>query len=191
MNLKRNLTGLLDFTGRQNREPFWIWVLICYGVQMVIGMFGMIPFFMSIFTNMQREMARGPSAAPTPPDQFFTDMQPMMVGMAIVGAIGALVFIALLAAAVARRLHDRDLSGWWALPVFVLHLVSQFSAISMMSSAKFSLKPDPQHPFAHVGQGFGPIQLAALLAVIVLVVFLALPGTPGPNRFGEDPLGGT
>jgi uncharacterized membrane protein YhaH (DUF805 family) len=46
----------------------------------------------------------------------------------------------------ARRLHDRDYSGWW--------------------------------------------QLIALtgIGMIVLIVWFCLPGTPGPNRFGPDPL---
>lgn len=46
-----------------------------------------------------------------------------------------------------RRLHDRDMSGWWML-----------------------------------------IALVPVLGGIALLVLLALPGTVGPNRFGNDPL---
>ncbi len=47
-----------------------------------------------------------------------------------------------------RRLHDRNMSGWWYLVLLV--------------------------PFAN-------------LAIAFIIGFL--PGTPGPNRFGPDPLG--
>jgi len=188
MNLKRNLTGLLDFTGRQNREPFWIWVLISYVVKTGVSVVGMIPFFAAMFSQFQTIAARGPDAAPIAPDAMFADMQPWMFGMALVGAIGELVLVALVAAAIVRRLHDRELSGWWALPVLLLNLTSQASSLSMMASGKLNLKPDPAHPFAAAAQSFGLIQLVALIALIALVVVLALPGTEGSNRYGPDPL---
>lgn len=50
-------------------------------------------------------------------------------------------------AAVVRRLHDTDRSGWWYLLVLTV------------------------------------------VGVIVLIVFLVIKGTKGPNRFGPDPLG--
>lgn len=52
-----------------------------------------------------------------------------------------------------RRLHDRDLSGWWYLGFLVLSNVPYLGA----------------------------------LVSLAYVVVMFLPGTPGPNRFGEDP----
>ena len=69
--------------------------------------------------------ARGPNAAPIKPEQMFADMQPWIFGMAVVGLIASVIFIALIAAAVVRRLHDRELSGWWAVPVLALNAISQ------------------------------------------------------------------
>ncbi|MXO67323.1 DUF805 domain-containing protein [Altererythrobacter marinus] len=54
-----------------------------------------------------------------------------------------------------RRLHDRDMSGWWFLGFIVA----------------------------------GAIPLIGILASIAYLVLMLLPGTPGPNRFGEDPKG--
>ena len=54
-----------------------------------------------------------------------------------------------------RRLHDRDMSGWWFLGFIV---ASQ-------------------------------IPLIGILASIAYLVLMLLPGTPGANRFGEDPKG--
>lgn len=52
-----------------------------------------------------------------------------------------------------RRLHDRDMSGWWYLGFIVL----------------------------------SNIPIVGILVAIAYLVLMFLPGTPGPNRFGEDP----
>ena len=35
--LGRHLTGLATFSGRENRQPFWLWILIVYAIQMIVG----------------------------------------------------------------------------------------------------------------------------------------------------------
>lgn len=66
----------------------------------------------------------------------------------------------------ARRFHDQDRSAWWLL----LHV------------APFALAFVPQSP--------GPVWNALyLLPYVVLLVFMAIDGTRGPNRFGADPRG--
>ncbi len=47
-----------------------------------------------------------------------------------------------------RRLHDRNMSGWWFL-----------------------------------------VLLVPIASLVMLFIIMFLPGTPGPNRFGPDPLG--
>jgi uncharacterized membrane protein YhaH (DUF805 family) len=54
-----------------------------------------------------------------------------------------------------RRLHDRDMSGWWYLGYIVASFI----------------------PFLNI------------IALIAFLVVMVLPGTPGPNRYGEDPKG--
>lgn len=72
----------------------------------------------------------------------------------------------------ARRLHDRDLSGWWqALPV------------ALMLPCLIGLAADAAWLLVAAA-------LAAGAASIGLMVVYALRGTPGPNRFGPDPLDG-
>ena len=70
-----------------------------------------------------------------------------------------------------RRLHDTDRSGWWLflalaamIPGAVLMLVSMTIGIVVMVAG-------------------------ALLATILLLVFLCTDGTRGDNRFGPDPKG--
>lgn len=76
-------------------------------------------------------------------------------------------------AATFRRLHGRNLSGWWCggllLGEIVVGLISGFttsSAIENLGNLVFTL--------------WG----------ITLLVLCVLRGTQGPNRFGDDPLGG-
>lgn len=81
-----------------------------------------------------------------------------------------------------RRLHDTDHTGWWllAMPaVVVVGFVGTFAAVGIPGTK-------------------GPGTLILLLSVflvgfsgyLMLFVWTCLRGTPGPNRFGPDPLDG-
>lgn len=82
-----------------------------------------------------------------------------------------IVALALLLPSIAvgvRRLHDRGLPGW---------LLAAPAAASLLLAL-----------LAGAGDAVRGIAAAlALAAWFGLVVLLALPGTPGPNRFGPDP----
>ena len=71
-----------------------------------------------------------------------------------------------------RRLHDRNLSGWWQ----VLPLAAVLPAI-----AGAVLEADWLLMLAGCAAGF---------ASLALLIIYALRGTAGPNRFGPDPLDG-
>lgn len=78
-----------------------------------------------------------------------------------------------------RRLHDRGKSGWLLLPVYGAWLLSVLIVFG------FGVPP---------GEGsLGFIAVVAMGLFFVgglwlLIELLLLPGTPGPNRFGPDPL---
>ncbi len=100
----------------------------------------------------------------------------MAAGGAIMAimALNWLVSLALLIPALAvtvRRLHDTNRSGWWILAPICAYVVVFVGA-------------------AVQSQGLTLIGgLAALGTIILLLVFMFLEGTVGPNRFGEDPKG--
>ncbi len=71
-----------------------------------------------------------------------------LMGVFVLGTI--LPFIAV----TVRRLHDRNMSGWWYLGFLVA----------------------------------GMIPFVGIIASIALFVITCLRGTPGPNKFGADPL---
>jgi uncharacterized membrane protein YhaH (DUF805 family) len=64
----------------------------------------------------------------------------------------------------AKRLHDLGLSAWWLLLIPVVTFVAGMCELSRLH----------------------------IVAYCVLLLLLGLlPGSTGPNRFGEDPLGGS
>jgi uncharacterized membrane protein YhaH (DUF805 family) len=86
--------------------------------------------------------------------------------------IAALVFIALTVSGVAvglKRLHDRDMSGWWLLVFYLLPVVLD-----------------------GIGRELGNtiiLSLGSAMSVWALIVLGFLRGTPGANQYGPDPLG--
>ena len=129
-----------EFSGRSRRMEYWMFTLLNVIVVTVLL------------------VATGSMGAFTDPE---TMAEPGGGLMALFGGLGILIVVYGLAvllpsiAVTVRRLHDRDMSGWWYLGAVVGGLI----------------------PFV----GF--------LVSIAFLVLMALPGTPGPNRFGPDPKG--
>ena len=90
----------------------------------------------------------------------------------IVSAVQALWLLLPTVGVTTRRLHDRNMSGWWQL----LPLAAALPAIAgAVLEANWLLMLAGS---------------AAGLASLALLILYALKGTAGPNRFGPDPLDG-
>lgn len=102
-----------DFKGRSRRKEFWLFQLLNFTVSVVL--FG--PFYYALISSMMATggmVEPGSYEAPAAGTMQWAD-HPIAVGLAALGALWALfVFIPGLAVTV-RRLHDRDMSGWWYL----------------------------------------------------------------------------
>jgi uncharacterized membrane protein YhaH (DUF805 family) len=99
----------------------------------------------------------------------------------LVGAVG-LVNMWLAFALSAKRLHDRDRTGWW----LIWQLLTLILAVILVVVAVAVPQEQRAVWYALVG--------AACLTAVVISVWLFvqigfLRGTQGPNRFGPDPLG--
>lgn len=82
----------------------------------------------------------------------------------------------------AKRLHDRDRSGWWALAVFAVNRLS-----FLYYGAYFGLSFGVDVPIA--GQML-LVMLAIALSLLqtwIVIELFFLAGTDGSNRFGPDP----
>ena len=104
-------------------------------------------------------------------------METMILGI----AVGAGLYVLLMAAAVARRLHDIDRTGAWGLlPVGFLTIgVAGFWRIFTDSVGGAR----PGGLFALIFAN----NIVYFCSLVALVVMLAKDGTRGPNEFGSDP----
>ena len=143
---------LFSFTGRLNRKPYWLTTLAMIASLLVLIILAFV-------------LIGGAAAlAATPP------------GLGIGLIVLVLIYIPLLwvgLALGAKRLHDRNKSGWWLVLFWVL----------------------PGHPargrrtdrdgigIVLTGRGFG-------ISIWGLVEIGFLRGTVGPNQYGPDPLEG-
>jgi uncharacterized membrane protein YhaH (DUF805 family) len=200
--LGRHLKGLFDFSGRENRQPFWLWILIVYIVQLVVMMIAMIPLMISWVDQMTPAMQGDRHKLDNDPQAVFQMMMPMMQNMMMVILAITVLFLVLTVAAVVRRLHDSDRSGWWASPYYAMQIVSPivmawifpryFTIMTSMASAKPGSPPDMTSPaFQQAMQSMSLMSLVNLLSfaiLVMMIVFLVLPGTVGSNRYGDDPL---
>jgi len=93
---------------------------------------------------------------------------------AIFFIIAAIAFIAVTVSGIAvglKRLHDRNMSGWWLLVFYLLPAVLDGIGRAIGVPLIFSLA-------------------GSAISIWALVVLGFLRGTSGANQYGPDPLGG-
>lgn len=177
---------LADFKGREDRASFWPYAALVFVIVMVAGMFIFIPMMVHQLTEMQRYAAQHPDQATitTGPGQYsisvrgnhpeFFEARPMAIYLAVTFGPSILLY----AAAVARRLHDRGRSGLWGLMPLPFILYSTIMMPKVFASA---INPG-------MGQFFSIFisNMLYMVTLIWLIVWLASPSEPGPNRYDAD-----
>ncbi|MEM6827910.1 MAG: DUF805 domain-containing protein [Pseudomonadota bacterium] len=137
-----------DFEGRSRRMEYWMFILFNTAVALVLTG----PVLVAAFA-----VALDPELSAAGDDVVGEAILASMSGIGGL-SLGLYALFALFAfipsiAVTVRRLHDRDMSGWWYLGFTVA----------------------------------GILPLVGLIASLVFIVLLLLPGTSGSNRFGPDP----
>jgi uncharacterized membrane protein YhaH (DUF805 family) len=98
------------------------------------------------------------------------------------GWIGAIFNLALIVPTIAvtvRRLHDTDRSGWWLLAgIAPIAAFAFFAAQGIFEGSDFTFTPS-----------IGISLFLSVVAAVLLFIFMVLPGTQGPNSYGDDPHG--
>ena len=188
----RGFANLLNFKGRDRRGQFWPYL----GVVMVLTIVAYAIVSPTVVYLLSQNV-NGVEYAPVNGEILIVDEQmqmeafqkqifTFMSGILGMAAVFVLVNIVLLASAVARRLHDRGLSGWWAaiVPALLMLGGTMFSYL-LMSAPMFGDGP----PAIFLLTFLAVFALIALynVSLIVLVVFLCLKGKAGPNRYGPEP----
>lgn len=184
--IRYNLANLATFNGRETRGQFWPYAAFVFAVAIMGMMAVMLPEMSESMERMQKFAAEHPDMATVQQGpgnysisiqghhpELLPDMDNMVGMMAIVFA----GVIALLAAAVVRRLHDRGKSGAWGL------LPLPFITFSLIMMPKVFAQNSPD-----MGLFFAIFVSNAMYigTLIFLVVFLAGAGTQGENRYGLE-----
>lgn len=162
-----SLTELLfSFKGRINRKPWWL-------ATIAVGLAA------SVITGILEALAR--SSGETIVNPVTHELEPTGIfGLAI--SIIALANLWIAFALSAKRLHDRDRTGWWLiwqLLILILAVILVVVAIAV---------PKEQGALWYALAG-APGLAAFVISVWLFVQIGFLRGTEGPNRFGPDPLG--
>jgi uncharacterized membrane protein YhaH (DUF805 family) len=189
------LRNLGRFSGRDRPRIFWPYMGLVIGLNALISIAAAVPMIFDMFERVRRFMEAHPeTVVETWPGHyevriqgFHPELFPDVTLFLLPMAAALAVTIGLAAAAIVRRLHDRDRTGWWAL------LPLPFTAFGMAMMPRMfdgwiaaigsNQQPDP-----------GPVMLLMvnnllhLGALAFLVVQLVSSGTEGPNRYGEDPV---
>ncbi len=186
--LKHNATRLIDFNGRETRAQFWPWA----GCDFVVAFIGYGAAFGSV---MAGTMGRMQAFAEANPEQATVVSTPGSYSVSIEGShselmpdfglviamVGALVavLVVLLAAAVARRLHDRGRSAFWGLAPLPFIGFAMFGMSVLLGQVERGGEPNIALFLAIFLNN-----MVYLAVLATLVIQLASAGKPEVNRFG-------
>ena len=190
----RHFGGMLDFKGRESRQPFWLWAAFVMAIQMVgtfaimipkmIGMFQQIEDFADAHPD-QVTRTYGPGSYSVQVHGYHPELMPDFSGIMSNMGILALAAVMLLAAAVVRRLHDCDRTGTWGL----LPLPFLAAAFILMPRMAGGFADGGGEPDFSLFVGLFLNNLVYLVALGVLIALCAQNGTAGENRFGPPVTG--
>jgi len=188
----RGFRSIARFSGRDSRGEFWPYAGVVFALVFISFGIAMSVVMNEMFAGMQTFAATHPEAATvhsspgsysisidaSHPDAPELNLGPFFATLASM----VLACVGLLAAAVSRRLHDSGRRAYWGLmPLpFLLFGLTAFPA--MMTQMTASGEPDLSLFFLLFFNN-----LLYMVALVSLIVFLALRGTTGPNRFGPEP----
>lgn len=166
MLMFRPLIRYAVFSGRASRAEYWLFMLLH---NLVVG--GSLGMAFAALGNAD------PGAA----------VRGFMTWFGVTGLLALGLFLPMYAVLV-RRLHDIDKSGWWIL-LLAPGIVSPILIGQVLVGAAMS-------GGSEAAAGAAIVQALAHSAVImgvggicnlILFIMTLLPGTKGPNRFGQDP----
>lgn len=158
------------FKGRAQRAEYWYFVLFCFLVNWVLSTGSMVKLMPTL-------LAEGPGRT-TNPFEIYAQGGVLMYAYLLFSLVVLLPTLA----AMVRRLHDTNRSGWWVLAYYLFIIVGEV-VVFIIAGDSFSTGGVQ---FALAMMIFG---LGMLAVSIVLLVWLCTAGTKGPNKYGPDPLG--
>ncbi|HVR91887.1 MAG TPA: DUF805 domain-containing protein [Novosphingobium sp.] len=188
--IKYGLRNLLNFTGRDARQTFWYFVLAVYIVFTVLSMVTMVPLMMQIFAQAFAAAQSGASEVETDA-AIMGQMGGMFNSIGWMGIVTGVGMMLLLAASFVRRLHDSDLSGWWAAIPGAIYAYSLSQMPAQMEAMSAVLADPgagtPQNPFTMM-QAQGSMAFLGWLPMLIVIVLGVRKSSPASNRYGTEPV---
>ena len=128
-----------DFKGRSRRKEYWSFVLLAIAIYVVLGA-------LMVLGGLDLSALSNPAAGGqmAPPGPLF------YVGAGLLGIWALASFIPMIAVVV-RRLHDRDMSGWWYLGAIVAGMIPIVGILASLAIFVLMLLPGNAGP-----NRFGP-----------------------------------
>jgi len=168
---------MFNFFGRARRAEYWCFFLW----QILLGAGAGTFVAWTAATRAQSDpafaaMMRSPDAA----EAYFAGL---IAPYAVPVAVGYLIFFVIPNLSVTiRRLHDTGRSGWNIFMPTVVAIASGVIGVVLMGGSAAASSA------AGMMLAMLAISAPAVIASIVFLVWLCLPGTHGDNRFGGDPV---
>jgi uncharacterized membrane protein YhaH (DUF805 family) len=186
VSLTDHFKRLFDFGGRENRASFWPYAAVVFIITMVAGMILFVPTMIRSMHAMQQFSARHPDQANVTSSlgQYSVSIQgnhPQFMPTGSVSLFLEVSFelaILLYAAAVVRRLHDLGKSGLWGLMPLPFIIYSSIQMPIMLASVGTETQPDTMLFISILVSN-----LSYITTLIWLIVLLAGPSEPAPNRY--------
>jgi uncharacterized membrane protein YhaH (DUF805 family) len=155
-----------EFSGRSRRTEYWMFFLF----QILLGV---------AFWVLLAIVGGGALMSGGDPTALAAAGGAVMIIFALYGLVSLALFIPGIAVTV-RRLHDTNRTGWWILAPIAGYVLMAIGGVLAAAS--------PDNP------GLGGILamvggIAVFILAIILLVFMFLEGTRGPNNYGPDPKG--
>ena len=173
---------LFGFKGRINRAKYWLAGLVILSFMLIFVALVQLSLMTNFVAHaMGTAHGNGEISFGFDLNEIFVVLDPAAwralsfakLPMLLVRTIGMVLFLWIFLATSIKRLHDRDKSGWWMVPLFAVpDLYNHFS--DLLPDSYFMLIP-------------GVIMLVLMIWGVVELYFLR--GTKWTNRFGPNPLG--
>lgn len=189
--IKYAFANLANPSGRDGRQTFWYWVLFITVLRFGAGMVVSVPMMTRMMASIVEAAKSGnqdPAAVQAMTMQIVTAEMPRMMWAGII--IGAATML-LLAASLARRLHDSNLSGWLVLipgALYAAALATMPAQIDQAMELMRNVQPGGPPDITAMMQGQGSLALLSWIPALLVIWFGVRKSSDGPNRFGEAPV---
>jgi uncharacterized membrane protein YhaH (DUF805 family) len=144
-----------DFQGRSRRKEYWMFMLLNIGILVIL----LLPAFVFAPGTSSSEFASDANSF-SGASQFESNIFENPVSLIFFGLYGIYALAALIPsiAVTVRRLHDRDMSGWWYLGLTVAGVIPLIGILASIALLVLMVLPgtpgsnrfgaDPKDPYA-------------------------------------------